>query len=123
MSVRRVLKFSLTGSLLWEFTYDGGSWDGATQVLELDDGTLLVTGSSSGVERYVRITAAGTFDSAFQFAESPGGVGAHMTFAPDGHLLVVGKVGHQIFLRKLAQNGTSLWYRTYGGANHEWACT
>ncbi len=128
-----VLKLGADGELLWQRTFGGKKTDYASAVATTRGGDLLVAGMtlSAGAGlfdgRIVRLTDSGDviWDKTF------GGAGNDWIRAivqtQDGNYTVAGYTDSQgagqndVWLFKLAPDGTLLWERTYGDTGNEWA--
>lgn len=116
-----VVKIDWNGNVIWTFSYDSGGFDGASSIVETADNGYLVGGTTSGGgqnETYIKIDSSGARQWVRQFQ---GGTPVQAITAFDGTILISGRsFTSDVFLRKMDQNGNSLWYKTYGGPLGEW---
>ena len=128
-----VLKLDADGDLLWQRTFGGEKTDYASAVTTTRDGDLLVAGMTLSA-------GAGAFDGQIIKLTDSGDVVWEKTFGglgndwiraiqqtQDDNYTVAGYTDSQgagqndVWLFKLAPDGTLLWERTYGDTGNEWA--
>lgn len=121
-----VLKFAADGTLAWQRTWEGPAIvgnDEARDVAVAPDGSVYVTGSTTGVAGDVvllKFDAAGTlvWQRAWGGAGTENGQG--VAVGADGSVYVTGSTtsfgagGGDLFVVKLGPDGTLLWQRTWG---------
>jgi hypothetical protein len=128
-----VLKLDAQGDLLWQRTFGGEKTDYASAVKTTRDGDLLVAGLtlSAGAGlfdgRIIKLTDSGDviWDNTYGGAGNDWIRAIHQ--AQDGNYAVAGYTDSQgaglndVWLFKLAPDGSLLWERTYGDTGNEWA--
>ena len=114
-----LVKFSASGTLVWQKTWGGASTDFADGVAVAADGSVYITGATDGFGEafLVKFSDAGVL----QWQKRWGGAGldfAHdVAIAPDGSLYIAGETNsffaNDAFLAKFDADGTLLWDRAW----------
>ena len=123
-----VLKLDAAGAIQWQKTCGGLDSDQAEDIVELSDGGLLVVGSSNSLTPsghapwILRLGASGNLLWHRAVASDIWGDLGAVTRSPDGHVVVVGRVGepgfpsNDLWCAKLdVGTGAFLWQRAYEG--------
>ncbi|MEY3386754.1 MAG: hypothetical protein RIR53_1565 [Bacteroidota bacterium] len=148
-----VIKLDAMGNLLWEKTIGGSNVDGAADIVQSADGSIVMAGSTSSNTGDVQDKRGGLSDSDIWVVKLnvDGSIvwqktlgGSRSDFAnsivarPDGSLLVAGTTesvdidvtskrggqgNYDVWLMKLDANGTLLWQKTLGGTLDDFAAS
>ena len=122
-----ILKLDVNGSILWQKSYGGTSYDIGRSVQQTTDGGYIVAGetSSFGPDTDVWILRLDG-NGGIQWQNRYGGSGDDIAYSiqrtSDGGYIVAGEttsfgaLGVDAFILKLDTNGGVVWLRTYGGA-------
>lgn len=123
-----LMKLDSLGNFLWTKTYGGTNIEGAKQVLENTDGTMMLIGHTNsfgngGYDIYLVKTDSdgnliwektfGGNDWDFGYSIAPILTGGYII---TGETYSFGNGNNDAFLLRLDSNGDSLWMKTYGGA-------
>ena len=123
-----VLRLDAAGNLVWDRTFGGADWDGATALAALPDGGLAVAGrtdSKGAGDRdawVLRLDAAGSVVWERTFGGVRGDKANALAVLPDGGLAVAGVTaskgagGADAWVLRLDAGGSLLWEHTFGGA-------
>ncbi len=127
------VKTDAAGDTLWTRTFGGPGPDCGYGVCETNDNAYVLAGytmsSGAGGEDVflVKVDAQG----ALLWARTYGGAGLDearsVCFTSDGHILAAGQTESfgaglsDVYLLKVDADGDTLWTRTYGGADSDWA--
>ena len=121
------------GDTLWTRTFGGGASDAGHAVTETADGGCLLTGytKSFGAGQddvwLIRTDSSGDtlWTRTYGGAQSDGGESVDLCFEGGcivaGHTKSFGAGGDDFWLIRAADNGDTLWTKTLGGDNHDWA--
>lgn len=126
-----VIRTDERGDPIWTNVYGGSRFDSGISLLPAsDDGYILALTTNSFGSSYdiglVRIDATGTVDWLKTYGGSltenvhdlaPTEDGGYVAIA---HAMSPGRSGLDFYLLRVAQNGDSLWARTYGGDEWDW---
>lgn len=124
-----LIKINSTGTIEWQNTYGGSSYDGAYNVQKTSDGGYVMTGStrSSGVGYSTMYLVKTDSLGNLEWEKSYGGGGfegaSEVQQTPDGGYIVVGTTqsygggGADVYLVKTDSSGTTEWQKTYGGTD------
>jgi regulation of enolase protein 1 (concanavalin A-like superfamily) len=128
-----LLKISPNGDTIWTRTYGGIYNESARAITPTQDGNFIVAGEKyflGDVYLYLlKISPKG--DTVW--TRTYGGLGnenaivAIITPTQDGNFIVAGATSTytagngDVYLLKISPNGDTIWTRTYGGANYDWA--
>ncbi|MEO0192701.1 MAG: hypothetical protein ABIM46_07970 [candidate division WOR-3 bacterium] len=127
-----LMKFDASGNLLWSRTFGGSSTDDAYAITETSDGGLVVAGltysfgggncdvlvvkwSSTGAFQWARTFGGASTDDAFGVIETSDGGLALACYA-----MSFGAGNGDIYVLKLASDGTLQWNRAIGGTSDDW---
>ena len=126
ISGRGLVRIDNDGNHLWNNTYDAGYF---YDILELQNGDFLLLGVNTSNDNdafLVRVNGTGhhlwnkTYGGPSQDYFWSGFV------APDGNIIVIGATesygagGSDIWLVKLAIDGTAIWNKTFGGSHYDY---
>lgn len=126
-----LMKLDSTGAFLWTKWFGGNNIDGAKQVIENMDGSLVFVGhtNSSGNGGYdiwvVKTDASGNVLWQKTYGGSDWDFGKGIMLTSDNNYVITGETysfgsgNTDAFLLKLDANGDSLWMNAYGSTKHE----
>jgi uncharacterized delta-60 repeat protein len=128
-----VLKLNADGTIKWQKTYGGSSYDTAYSIQQTADGGYIVAGATSSFgagngDLWVLMLDA---NGAVQWQKTYGGTDYESAYSiqqtTDGGYIVAGANAFLIggngdfWVLKLDSSGTIAWQKTYGGTNSEFA--
>lgn len=126
-----LMKLDSLGNFLWTKTYGGTNIEGAKQVLENADGTMMLIGHTNssgngGYDIYLVKTdidgnliwekTFGGTDWDFGYSIAPVSAGGYIV---TGETYSFGNGNNDAFLLRLDTNGDSLWMKTYGSSKKD----
>ncbi|MBC7194921.1 MAG: hypothetical protein H5U37_04620, partial [Caldisericia bacterium] len=125
-----VIKLDSNGDLKWAKTYGGSGNDIYYANIELDDGSILLAGStySKGTSGDFWITKINSFDGSIVWNKHFGGNSSDIIRSvdkfPNGFVLAgysasFGAGSDDIFVASFSNSGVINWAKTYGGNNRE----
>lgn len=126
-----ILKLNADGSLQWRKIIGGPDIDNIQSILQTEDGGYMVAGYtlSFGQGEYDMLVAKLSADGAVKWSKTYGGpkieYAKSIKSTPDGGYVVAGTTGsfgsgaHDVWILKIAEDGSIDWQKTYGGANVE----
>jgi len=126
-----LMKLDSLGNFLWTKSYGGSNIEGAKQVLENADGTMMLIGhtNSSGNGGYdiylVKTDANGNLIWEKTFGGTDWDFGYSITPVSTGGYIITGETysfgngNNDAFLLRLDDNGDSLWMKTYGSSKND----
>ncbi len=126
-----VISTDALGNPLWTNTYGGSGFDSGISLLPASDGGYILTLATNSFSdsydiRLIKIEASGAVDWAKTYGGARSDYVHDMAPTADGGYVVIahtvsfGMGGLDFYLLKVAQNGDSLWSRTYGGVGWDW---
>ncbi len=122
-------KFSSSGTLQWQKTLGGSSYESGESVAVAPDGSVYVCGrtQSAGAGYYDLLLAKFSSSGTVQWQKTLGGseydYGYSVAVAPDGSVYVCGETRStgagraDILLAKFSSSGTLQWQKTLGGSS------
>jgi uncharacterized delta-60 repeat protein len=128
-----VFKLSSNGTLQWARTFGGAGQDEAWSITQTSDGGYVVAGETWGFGAgdcdllVLRLASDGTLQWARTFGGTSYDCVYHATQTSDGSYVMVGETksfgagNSDLFVLKLASNGTLQWARTFGGIDYDGA--
>jgi uncharacterized delta-60 repeat protein len=128
-----LVKTNSQGNTLWTRTYGGSSWDEAYSVQQTTDGGYIVAGytasfgagicdfylvktNSSGDTLWTRTYGGDSYDEAWSVQQT-----ADEGYIVAGYTASFGAGYEDCYLVKIDGQGDTLWTRTYGGIESDWA--
>jgi len=124
-----VLKLDSNGTVMWQKTYGGSSYDGAYSIQQTQDGGYIVAGSFGGDAWVLKLNSSGNVQwqktyggSSYDFAHS-------IQQTEDGGYIVAGETesfgagGYDFWVLKLDSSGNVEWQKTYGGNTDDYNYT
>jgi len=128
-----LLKTDASGDTLWTRTYGGSEMDIARSAQQTTDGGYIITGYSrsfgaggydvylvktdtSGDTLWTRTYGGGDYDGGWSVQQTSDG-----GYVIAGHSYSFGAGGSDVYLLKTDSSGDTLWTRTYGGINDDYA--
>jgi hypothetical protein len=126
-----LIKTDSSGNVLWTKTYGGTNYDGASSVQQTSDGGYIIAGSTGtfpSLDIYlIKTNASGDT----LWTKTYGGTGrdeghsiqqtSDRGYVLTGHTNSFGAGGHDAYLIKMNSFGDTLWTKTYGGGESDWA--
>jgi hypothetical protein len=128
-----LVKTNAIGDVLWSRRYGGSNDDWATSVIPTNDGGYLLAGytlsfGAGGEDMWlVKTNANGDSLWSRRYGGSNDDRASEVIQTEDGNYLLAGMTASfgagnwDMWLVKIHTNGDSLWSRTYGGPNDDWA--
>jgi hypothetical protein len=138
-----ILKLNATGALEWSYYFGGNFTDTPEGAVQLEDNSYIIVGGSDSNDTDIS-TNKGTYDfwvirvsptGELLWERSYGGdqidEARGISATDDGNFIIVGdtrsntidvsqnKGGADLWLLKIAPDGTMLWEKTYGGSNFD----
>jgi len=128
-----IVKTNASGDTLWTKTYGGTDYDGIYSICQTTDGNFLLCGTtrSFGFGSYdyyvIKINPSGDVIWQKNYGgtgmETPGSI---IQTLDDGYVIAgltnsYGAGGYDVYLVKINLNGDTLWTKTYGGTQDDWA--
>ena len=125
-----ILKLNSTGTIQWQLTYGGSSWDYAVCIQQTNDGGYIVAGDAyslgaGGRDIWIlKLTSTGNIEWQQIYKE---GSTASIQQTTDGGYIVAadtrsfGAGEYDCWILKLDSTGNIEWQRTYGGSNSDHA--
>lgn len=141
--VATVAAQSSAPAVIWEKTFDGISNDTVVDIAQAANGDYILIGETNVSEPVsgaklimdtrgristpllVRIDPAGNLVWEKTFGNGAGGIGREVQVLPDGSLIATGSTGtagtgqHDIYLFRIAADGTVIWEKNYGEAGND----
>ncbi|MEO0179894.1 MAG: hypothetical protein ABIM74_03645 [candidate division WOR-3 bacterium] len=123
-----VLKLASDGSLEWARTYGGTGYDQVYSVIQTTDGGYVLAGEGSLFPAgmlVIKLASDGSVDWARTFGGTANNGANSVIQTDDGGYAVVGWTNvfgagsYDIFILKLASDGSLDWARTYGGTDYD----
>jgi regulation of enolase protein 1 (concanavalin A-like superfamily) len=124
-----LIKTDPNGSLLWQKTFGGSSWDYGESVQQTSDGGFIVAGVyNSGIEGYGKVYLIKTDPNGNllwqkTFDGNGGDSGESVQQTTDGGFIIAGTYNYygagygDVYLIKTDPNGDSQWQKTFGGSD------
>jgi len=126
-----LVKTFADGTMAWNKTYGGPTYDYGSSVVQTSDGGYALAGSTSsfglGYQVYlVKTDASGTMAWNKTYGGTSGDGGYSVVQTSDGGYAIAGYTdsygpSRDFLLVKTYASGTMAWSKTYGGTTHEWA--
>jgi uncharacterized delta-60 repeat protein len=128
-----VVKLTSNGSLQWTRTVGGAGEDGAPSIIQSTDGNYVVAGwtDSFGVGALDIFIVKLSSNGSLLWSETIGGADTDYVYSTiqtsDGGYALAGVTksfgagSYDMFIVKLASNGSLLWSKTVGGMFNDWA--
>jgi len=126
-----VIKLDENGNKIWEKTYGGNDWDGASSIQQTKDGGYIVAGwtgffeagysdvyviklDAYGNESWEKTFGGSDYDTAWSIQQTKDG-----GYIVAGYTSSFGAGGGDVYIIKLDENGNMVWERTYGGSGYD----
>ncbi len=128
-----VLKLASDGSLSWARTFGGADIDSATAIVQTADGGFAVAGVTHSFGAgfrdllVLKLASDGSLSWARTFGEIYDDWAHYIIQTTDGGFAVAGSTtsfgvgNYDLFILKLAPDGSLSWARTYGGTSNDYA--
>ena len=117
-----LIRTDSVGDTLWVGTYGGAGWERGNSVLQVSDGSYIVTGwydfgGGRGIDVWlIKTDSLGDTAWTKAYAGSNDELGNSVQQTDDGGYITVGVVGSEMYLLKTDSVGDSIWTRVYGGS-------
>jgi hypothetical protein len=128
-----LMKLDISGNALWASTYGGSSTDSANSAIPTNDHEIIFVGMTRSFghgNRDIFIVKTDSYGDTI-WTKAYGGSGNELAKSvietSDSCYIIAGRTnsfgsgGYDVYVLKLDSSGDTLWTRTYGSTNDEWA--